>query len=129
MRSLPAGIGIGTVVAIALHFGAGWVFSFAGAAIAGLMAVERGWLAGLCSMVLSWGALMVWSISSASAESAIMMDTVAALMGGLPGFVTPVATLLMAGLPGAVLGWFGGGLRNHTQNHTQNRNHQESEHS
>jgi len=115
MRSLFIGILSGAVVAAGLHVGVGWVFSFAGAVLAGGLATDRGWLAGLGAMVLSWGALMTWSISSASAESAIMMETVAGLMGGMPAFITPVATLIIAALPGAVLGSFGAGLRSHSQ--------------
>ena len=40
-----------------------------------------------------------------------MMETMGSLLGGMPGFVIPLSTLLIASLLGAVAGLLGGAIR------------------
>ena len=77
MRSLFIGILSGAVVASGLHVGVGWVFSFAGAVLAGGLAV-----AGLISSTFhlghperAWRAFSQWRSSWLSREGVLAVGT------------------------------------------------------
>ena len=61
--------------------------------------------------MLAWGTLMAWNVAVAPQESLNMMETLGSLLGGMPAFVTPLLTLLMAALTGLAAGWLGGSLK------------------
>ncbi len=104
-------IGLGVVVALVGHLFLGWLGSVAGGFLAGLLVSKRGWLAGGVSITVAWAILIAWNMAVASAEMFNMMETMGQLLGGMPGFVIPLATLLIAFLLGVLSGWLGASLR------------------
>ena len=109
MRGISLGIGV--LVAIAAHVLFGWVWSASGALLAGFLSTRRSAWTGAVALVLSWGILLAWNLAVATAESFNMMETMGDLLGGMPGIVIPLATLLVAGLIGLLAGALGGALR------------------
>ena len=109
MRSFA--IGLGVLVALAAHLFLGWMWSLAGPLLTGFLMKKGGAWAGAVSLTLSWALLIVWNLAVATAESFNMMETMGSLLGGMPGVVIPVATLLMAALLGLVAGSLGAALK------------------
>jgi hypothetical protein len=104
-------IGTGLIAAIATHVFLGWVWSASGALLAGFLAPKRSAWIGAVTLVMSWGLLVSWNLAVATAESFNMMETMGSLLGGMPGIVVPLATLLVAALIGLLAGALGGALR------------------
>lgn len=109
MRSIA--IGIGVAIALVLHVWLGWIWSIAGSLFAGFMVKKANGLAGAVVLLVSWALLIGWNLAVAPSESVNMMETMGDLLGGMPGFVIPVATLLMAALLGFFSGRLGGALK------------------
>lgn len=109
MKSISVGIGI--LIALATHVFAGWMWSVSGAMVAGFMVSRRPAWTGLLAMIASWGLLIAWNMAIAPTESFNMMETMGKLLGGMPGIVIPLATLVVAGLLGLLAGSLGGALK------------------
>lgn len=102
---------IGIAVALILHVAFGWMWGVAGSAVAGFLASKRPALNGALSLVSAWVLLIGWNLAVAPAENLNMMETMGNLLGGMPGFVIPVVTLLIAALLGFVSGSLGGAIK------------------
>jgi len=109
MRSIAVGIGL--IVALAAHVFLGWMWSVLGALVAGFLVEKRGAVAGTVSLTLAWGLLIAWNLAVASAENFNMMETMGNLLGGMPGVVIPLATLMIAAVLGLLSGALGAALK------------------
>lgn len=109
MRSIA--IGIGLVIALAAHLALGWMWSVLGALVSGFLVKKGGIFAGAASLTLAWGALIAWNLAVAPLESFNMMETMGNLLGGMPGVVIALATLLIAAILGLLAGWLGSALK------------------
>ncbi|MDA0683026.1 MAG: hypothetical protein O2797_08835 [Bacteroidetes bacterium] len=98
------------LVSIALHVFMGWSWSIAGAVLVGALQPRLGWLAGGTVLTLSWGLLIGSNFFVAPKETFNMINTVAQLIGDLPGFVTVAATLMIAFVLGSASGWLGAAI-------------------
>lgn len=105
-------LGVGVLVALALHLSVGWVLSPLGAVLAAWLRNRgTGLLLGAMVLVASWGAVIVYSFAVAPAETAEMTRVVSGIIGLGPGIMTVLLTVLVAALLGAAGGGVGGALR------------------
>lgn len=104
-------VAVGVIVALALHVMLGWMWSVAGSLVAGFMVSKRSAWSGALTLIVSWALLIGWNMAVAPAENLNMMETMAELLGGMPGFVIPFATLLIAAVLGLAAGALGGALK------------------
>lgn len=102
---------IGLVVAYLCHLTLGWQYSVIGAIVAGFLAPKKGVRAGALSLGLGWGLLIIFNFVVATPETVEMTRIMAALLGGLPSFVTVLLTLLIGLLLGTIGGWVGSALK------------------
>jgi len=107
MRAFSAGV----VTALVFHVFLGWWLAALGAVIAGRLGSRNATILGSATLFVSWGLLIGYNFTVASAETAEMTRVTAALIGGLPAWVTIAATLVIAAVLGAIGGWLGGTLR------------------
>lgn len=103
---------LGVGLAFLLHWLLGWVWTVLAGIVMGIWYERRGWLVGGIAVGVSWGALITFTFAADLAATRRMIDIMGSIFGGLPGFIVPVATLLMGVLLGASGGLFGAGLRN-----------------
>lgn len=109
MKSIAVGIGV--AVSLVTHVYLGWMWSVSGAFMAGILVSRFAGWTGMVTLVMSWGMLIAWNLAIATEESFNMMETMGELLGGMPGVVIPLATLLIAGLLGFLAGAVGGALK------------------
>jgi hypothetical protein len=102
---------VGLAVALVLHILFGWMWGVAGSLVSGFISDKRPGTNGALTLMGAWGVLIGWNMAIAPAENMNMMDTMANLLGGMPGFVIPVATLLVADLLGLVAGSLGASIK------------------
>lgn len=98
------------LLSMVLHLFVGWPWSIVGAIIVGAVHPKAGWLAGGALLTVSWAALIGSNILLAPQEAFNMINTVALLLGDLPGLVTVVATLIIAFVLGSASGWLGAAI-------------------
>lgn len=91
---------------LAAHLLLGWIWVVPAAA-AGTFGIRHlGWLVGGIGALAAWLALVVYNYMVAGNPVAVMLDTMGALLGNLPGLAIVCVTLLI----GAVLGLLGGAI-------------------
>ncbi len=95
---------VGLVVALVLHLVLGWPFSVAGGAVAGYLAIEKGWLWGGLAVGFSWMLLVVFNFVVANDPVSRMIDVMAQILGNMPEAMFVVLTILI----GCALGVCGG---------------------
>lgn len=91
-------------LALLLHLFLGWWASPVAALVGGVWKGRGGWWLGLLALVLSWGALVLYSAFVDADSVGRMLATVGGLLGNLPAFAIVAATLAV----GAALGLLGG---------------------
>ena len=94
----------GLIVAIAVHVILGWPFSVAGGAVAGYLAVDKGWLWGGLAVGFSWSLLVAYNFVVANGPVSRMIDVMAQILGNMPEAMFVVLTILI----GCALGVCGG---------------------
>lgn len=93
-------------ISVTLHLTLGWEWTVLAGVTAGLWRPGRGWALGAIGGALGWGALIGYTASVAPGPLRLLLDTLGALGGNIPGEAVVGATLVL----GAVLGAVGGGL-------------------
>lgn len=94
-------------VALALHLLVGWQYAIVGSVIAGVMIKDRPIIAGILTLVATWGGLVIYTYTVAPEETTAMAIVVAAIFGDLPPIMTVLITIAVAALIGGVGGWLG----------------------
>ncbi len=94
-------------IALLLHLLIGWPYAIVGAVVAGALFKEHSVMAGVWTLVATWGGLVIYSFAVATEETTNMVTVVAALIGDLPPIMTVVLTIGIAAILGAIGGWLG----------------------
>ena len=108
MKKLHFLLSAGT--ALLLHLILGWQFAVIGAVVAGALFNEKPIWAGVLTMVVCWGGLVIYNFTVATEETMKMVGIMAALIGDIPPFMTVGLTVLIAAILGAAGGWLGAAL-------------------
>lgn len=103
---------LGTAVFVLLvHLLLGWTWTVGAALAGGLLAPRHGWLVGAAGAALAWATLLIYTVTTAPAASRVLLDTVGALAGNIPGAAVVALTVMLGGLLGAVGGALGTVIR------------------
>jgi hypothetical protein len=94
------------VLAAALHWGVGWMATPLAGAVAGAWSARWHWWAGAASVGLAWAGATVYTAAVAPGSFRVLIDTLGALGGNIPG----VALVALPVLVGSLLGALGGGI-------------------
>ena len=107
-RSLAIiGVVLGTAaLSVALHLTLGWAATVLAGIGAGAGARRHGWALGATGTGLGWAGLVIYSAFVAPAAFRVLLDTLGAFAGTIPGSVLVGGTVLM----GSLLGALGGGI-------------------
>lgn len=98
-------------VALVMHVWLGWVWSIAGPILGGFLLGKGGGRYGAMILAATWGMLMMWNFLIAREESLNMMETMGALLGGMPAAAVPMGVLLLSALLGMSSGALGSALK------------------
>ena len=96
---------------IGFHVALGWVWTVAGGVLMGLWDPQHGWRLGMGGGLLGWGTLVGYTAIVAPASLQILLDTLGALGGNIPGEVVVGASVVLGGGLGAVGGAIGTACR------------------
>ncbi|MGA0254636.1 MAG: hypothetical protein ACO3NR_02975 [Rhodothermales bacterium] len=111
MKLKVVSVGLSVAVSVGTHVVLGWMGSLSGPLLAGLLIGRSGqWYGGL-TLATAWAVLMAWNLLVAFEESLNMMETTGALLGGMPGFIVPVAGLLVSFALGLAAGGLGSSIK------------------
>lgn len=92
---------------VGLHVALGWAWTVAGGVLMGLWDPQHGWRLGMGGGVLGWGTLVGYTAMVAPASLQILLDTLGALGGNIPGEVVVGASVVLGGGLGALGGAIG----------------------
>jgi hypothetical protein len=95
------------LVALGFHIFIGWQYSVVGAILAGALVKSRPVLAGVSTLVLCWGGMIIYNFWVAGPESIEMIRVIAVLIGDMPPILTVTLTIGIAALLGMLGGWLG----------------------
>lgn len=98
-------------VALTLHLTLGWAWTVLAAVLGGFVMGRGGSVVGALGLVLPWAGLVLWNLAFYGPSMARMTEAVGGLIGGLPSFVVPLLTLLIALVLGVMGGATGASLR------------------
>jgi hypothetical protein len=94
------------LLSMLLHWAIGWEATLL-AGVAGGMVSSRGhWLVGAAGVAVGWAVFVVYTAATAPPAFRILLDTVGALVGNIPGEAVVGLTVLL----GALLGGLGGAM-------------------
>jgi len=93
--------------ALLLHVVFGWQYAVIGAIVAGAIFQDKPVMAGVLTLVATWGGLVIYNFTVATEETMKMVGIMAALIGDIPPFMTVGITILIAAVLGAAGGWLG----------------------
>jgi hypothetical protein len=106
------------LLSVGLHLALGWEWTVLAGVVAGLMARRSsGWLLGAGGTGLGWAILVVYSAAVAPASFRILLDTMGALGGNIPGETLVGLTVFLGSLLGALGGGIGSVLRPLVEEH------------
>lgn len=99
------------LLSIGMHLALGWEWTVLAGMIGGGWASRRGWLVGGGGTALGWAVLVGYTAGVAPASLRILVDTLGALAGNIPGEAIVGLTVLLGALLGALGGHLGALLR------------------
>jgi hypothetical protein len=102
---------ISAVLAGALHGGVGWEATPLAGAVAGAWSARWHWWAGAASVGLAWAGATVYTAAVAPGSFRVLLDTLGALGGNIPGAALVALPVLTGSLLGALGGAIGRQLR------------------
>jgi hypothetical protein len=102
---------ISAVLAGALHWGVGWGATPLAGAVAGAWSARWHWWAGAASVGLAWAGATVYTAAVAPGSFRVLLDTLGALGGNIPGAALVALPVLTGSLLGALGGAIGRQLR------------------
>ncbi len=94
------------VLAGVLHWGVGWMATPLAGAVAGVWATRWHWWAGAAGVGGAWAAATVYTAAVAPGSFRVLLDTLGALGGNIPG----AAFVALSVFVGSLLGALGGGI-------------------
>lgn len=94
-----------------LHVVLGWAWTVAGGVLVGLWKPRRGWLLGLGGAALGWATLIGYTALVAPGGLRILLETMGALVGNIPGEAVVGASVVLGGGLGALGGAIGSACR------------------
>ncbi len=98
---------VGTaLLSVGLHLVLGWEATVIAGVVAGCSVDRAGWVLGACGTALGWAGLVCYSAFVSPASFRVLLDTLAAFAGTIPGSAFVGATVFL----GSVLGALGGGI-------------------
>lgn len=106
LRSPLVAILASAALAGALHWGVGWMATPLAGAVAGAWSIRWSWWAGAASVGVAWAGATVYTAAVAPGSFRVLIDTLGALGGNIPG----VALVALPVLLGSLLGALGGGI-------------------
>lgn len=109
------GVLLTAAVSLVLHLLVGWEATVVAGGVGGLWAVRRGWLVGAVGAATAWLILVVYSLSVSPVSVRLLLETVGALGGNIPGEALVVGTIMLGGILGALGGSLGELLRTMVQ--------------
>jgi len=89
-----------------LHWGVGWFATPLAGVLAGVWSVRWHWLLGAAGVGLGWAGSVVYTAASTPGALRVLVDTLGALTGPIPGEVFVALPVLL----GSLLGGLGGGI-------------------
>jgi hypothetical protein len=98
-------------LSVFLHWGLGWEATVLAGVAAGVGAPRRGWFVGAAGGSLGWTVLVVYTAAVAAPSLRVLIDTLEALAGNIPGETVVGLTVLLGGVLGALGGGIGTLLR------------------
>lgn len=94
------------LLSILLHWGLGWEATVLAGVAGGAWSARGHWLVGAAGVALGWTAFVVYTAAAAPPAFRVLLDTVGALAGNIPGEAVVGLTVFLGG----VLGGLGGGI-------------------
>lgn len=94
------------LLSILLHWGLGWEATVLAGIAGGAWSARGRWFVGAAGVALGWAAFVVYTAAAAPAAFRVLLDTVGALAGNIPGEAVVGLTVFLGG----VLGGLGGGI-------------------
>jgi hypothetical protein len=94
------------LLSIAAHLTLSWEATVLAGLVGGLLSRRFGWFVGACGTALGWGVLVLYTAWAAPASLDILLDTIGALAGNIPGEALVGLSVFL----GALLGALGGGI-------------------
>ena len=95
-------------LALGAHLALGWAWTVAAGVLIGLWRPRRGWLWGLGGGALGWATLVGYTAIVAPGSLRVLLDTLVALGGNIPGEAVVGASVVLGGGLGALGGAIGG---------------------
>lgn len=105
-RSVLVTIGVAWGLALALHVTCGWAWTVLAGGVVGGWRPLWGWFWGAAGGVLGWASLTLYTALTTPSSLRILVDTLGALGGNIPGALLVGASVVLGG----TLGGLGGGL-------------------
>jgi hypothetical protein len=99
------------VLAGALHWGVGWMATPLAGVVAGVWATRWHWWAGAAGVGGAWAGAIVYTAAVAPGSFRVLLDTLGALGGNIPGAVLVALSVFVGSLLGALGGGIGRCLR------------------
>lgn len=96
---------------LGLHVAFGWAWTVAGGVMVGLWHPRRGWVLGVGGGTLGWSTLVAYTAVTAPASLRVLLDTLGALGGNIPGEAVVGASVVLGGGLGALGGAIGTACR------------------
>ena len=100
-----------TAVGLVAHVLLGWQFTILGGVVAGFHSSPHHWLNGMLAGALAWMSLVAYNLSVARKPTEVMLTSMGAIFGGLPGWGLLILTICLGALLGAAGVWPGIVLR------------------
>lgn len=99
------------VLSVLLHWGIGWEATVLAGVAAGGGVRHLHWFAGAAGVAIGWAAIVIYTAAVAPSSFRVLLDTVGALGGNIPGALLVGGTVFLGGILGALGGGIGGVLR------------------
>lgn len=90
-----------TLLSVLLHVGVGWEATVLAGVVGGAWPRDR-WLVGGAGVALAWGLLVLYTPVAAPAAFRVLLDTLGAFAGNIPGEIVVGLTVFLGGLLGAL---------------------------
>lgn len=94
------------ILSVVIHVSLGWEATVLAGLVGGFWATRHGWFVGALGTAVAWAGLVVYSAAVSAPAFRVLLDTIGALAGNIPGKALVGLTVFL----GAVLGALGGAV-------------------
>ncbi len=99
------------LLSVLLHWGVGWKATVLAGVAAGIGTRHLHWFAGASGVALGWAVVVIYTAAVAPSSFRVLLDTLGAFGGNIPGEMVVGGTVFVGGILGALGGGIGGVLR------------------